>query len=81
MNLGGDFVILSFDLLVILIVCFLLFSPTFLSLLPFLPYFSFLCMPPGSADEISGDGNIYFHICVNCCEIIMWCMYNNLIYE
>lgn len=78
----GDFVIfLSFDLLVILIVCFLLFSPTFLSLLPSLPYFSFLCMPPGSADEISGDGNIYFHIRVNCCEIIMWCMYNNLIYE
>lgn len=21
-------------------------------------------MPPGSADEISGDGNIYFHVCV-----------------
>lgn len=60
----GDFVVfLSFDLLVILIVCFLLFSPSFLSLLPFVPYF-FLCMPPGSADEISGDGNIYFHICV-----------------
>lgn len=63
-ELWGDFVIfLSFDLLVILIVCFLLFSPSFLSLLPFVPYF-FLCMPPGSADEISGDGNIYFHICV-----------------
>lgn len=30
-------------------------------------------MPPGSADEISGDGNIYFHICV----IAMIIIYGN----
>lgn len=27
-------------------------------------------MPPGSADEISGDGKIYFHICVTAMIII-----------
>lgn len=46
---------LRFDLLVILIV-FSLSPPSPLPLPPF------LCMPPGSADEISGDGNTHFHI-------------------
>lgn len=51
---------LHFDLLVILI-AFSLSPPP----LPLPPLSSpFLCMPPGSADEISGDGNIYFHVCV-----------------
>lgn len=53
---------LHVDLLVILIVCFPLSPLSSLPSLLLLP--SFLCMLPGSSDEISGDGNIYFHICV-----------------